>query len=208
MGSFFRGGGLFVIASTSSAKIASESLGLFLFGTAIEILRCGTGGGAIGKRGVAGSVLTATGAGTLNLIADGRDSGTSADGALRAEGGGAGTNAGPSEDVGAGAGAWGAASCLSVASVLVHTIYQPNKSEKEGHTFMEYSPELLCSSTNIGILTIVYYTIMHDPFHVVCEFLPGGILPTCQFRSSSFQVHGLLDNSEVAVYQLHFVLSA
>jgi hypothetical protein len=102
----------------------------------------------------------------------------------------------------------GAASCLSVASVLVHTIYQPNKSEKEGHTFMEYSPELLCSSTNIGILTIVYYTIMHDPFHVVCEVLPGGILPTCQFRSSSFQVHGLLDNSEVAVYQLHFVLSA
>jgi hypothetical protein len=112
-----------LIASTSSAKIASESRGRFLLGTAIEILRCGTGGGAIGKTGVVGSCFTETEAGILNLIDELRGSGVSADGALGAgAGAGAGENAGPS--VGAGAGAWGAISFFKVASVLVHTICQ------------------------------------------------------------------------------------
>jgi hypothetical protein len=94
------------MASTSSAKIASESRGRFLLGTAIEILRCGTGGGAMGRTGVVGSCLT-TGAGILNLIDELRGSGVSADGA-RGAGAGAGENAGP--NVGAGAGGWGAVS--------------------------------------------------------------------------------------------------
>jgi hypothetical protein len=93
------------MASTSSAKIASESRGRFLFGTAIEILRCGTGGGAMGRTGVVGTCLT-TGAGILNLIDELRGSGVS-DGA-RGAGAGAGENAGPS--VGAGAWGWGAVS--------------------------------------------------------------------------------------------------
>jgi hypothetical protein len=55
-----------------------------LLGTAIEILRCGTGGGAIGvgADGVtAGSDFT-TGAGSLNLRLGAGAAGASADGAL------------------------------------------------------------------------------------------------------------------------------
>jgi hypothetical protein len=104
-----------VIASTSSARISSASRARFLVGTANEILRGGTGGGAIGE--AVGSVLI-IGAGILNLRlgfgVEFRGSGISADGPreFRPTGTGVGAGAG----TGAGAGGGGGGNIAAVAS--------------------------------------------------------------------------------------------
>jgi hypothetical protein len=65
-------------------------------------------------------------------------------------------------------------------------------------TLSKHSLKLPSCTTNIVQLAIVQNTVRHDPLHILDEFLSSTVLTIVEFRSGSLQVHGFLDDCQVA----------
>jgi hypothetical protein len=84
-------------------------------------------------------------------------------------------------------------------SILFDKRGYQSRQDDGGLTFRKYIFELFCHTTYIILFAVVQDTIPDYTFHVVKEFLPRAVLATVEFSLGRGQVHGFLDDGEIAV---------